>query len=105
MDNVGIVNAAFFIGEAKENSNLKIYDKIMQNSGMFPKGAMNPIIKPLDIDVDIPVVSVAFYAKDANMSKTELYDKVKKIQHHINGLENVAVTELKGGNRHSSTRS
>ncbi|CAI6151676.1 MAG: hypothetical protein SPLUMA1_SPLUMAMAG1_01326 [uncultured Sulfurimonas sp.] len=29
MDNVGIVNAAFFIGEAKEGANLKIYDKIM----------------------------------------------------------------------------
>lgn len=100
MDNVGIVNAAFYIGEAKEDSNLKVYDKIMQNSDMFPKGAMNPIIKPLDIDVDIPVVSVAFYSNDANMSKTELYDKVKDIQHHINGLENVAVTELKGGNKH-----
>ncbi|QOY51067.1 efflux RND transporter permease subunit [Candidatus Sulfurimonas baltica] len=100
MDNVGIVNAAFFIGEEKEGSNLKVYDKIMQNSGMFPKGAMNPIIKPLDIDVDIPVVSVAFYSKNKQMSKTELYDKVKDIQHHINGLNNVAVTELKGGNRH-----
>lgn len=100
MDNVGIVNAAFYIGEQKENSNLKIYDKIMQNSDMFPKGAMNPIIKPLDIDVDIPVVSIAFYSKDANMSKTELYERVKNIQHHINGLSNVAVTELKGGNRH-----
>ncbi|WP_294885848.1 MULTISPECIES: efflux RND transporter permease subunit [unclassified Sulfurimonas] len=100
MDNVGIVNAAFYIGEAKEDSNLKVYDKIMQNSDMFPKGAMNPIIKPLDIDVDIPVVSVAFYSNDANMSKTELYDKVKDIQHRINGLENVAVTELKGGNKH-----
>ncbi len=100
MDNVGVVNAAFFIGEKKEDSNLKVYDKIMQNSGMFPKGAMNPIIKPLDIDVDIPVVSVAFYSKNEAMSKTELYDKVKNIQHHINGLPNVAVTELKGGNRH-----
>ncbi|MFA5461787.1 MAG: efflux RND transporter permease subunit [Sulfurimonas sp.] len=100
MDNVGIVNAAFYIGEQKENSNLKIYDKIMQNSDMFPKGAMNPIIKPLDIDVDIPVVSIAFYSKDANMSKTELYERVRNIQHHINGLSNVAVTELKGGNRH-----
>ncbi|NCO01489.1 MAG: efflux RND transporter permease subunit [Epsilonproteobacteria bacterium] len=100
MDNVGIVNAAFFIGEEKEGSNLKVYDKIMQNSDMFPKGAMNPIIKPLDIDVDIPVVSVAFYANDKNMSKTELYDKVKDIQQQINGLSNVAVTELKGGNRH-----
>jgi len=100
MDNVGIVNAAFFIGEEKENSNLKIYDKIMQNYDMFPKGAMNPIIKPLDIDVDIPVLSIAFYSKDANMSKTELYERVKDIQHHINGLSNVAVTELKGGNKH-----
>ncbi|MCK4737808.1 MAG: efflux RND transporter permease subunit, partial [Sulfurimonas sp.] len=80
--------------------NLKVYDKIMQNSGMFPKGAMNPIIKPLDIDVDIPVVSVAFYSKNEAMSKTELYDKVKDIQHKINGLPNVAVTEIKGGNRH-----
>jgi len=100
MDNVGVVNVAFFIGEAKEDSNLKVYDKIMQNSGMFPKGAMNPIIKPLDIDIDIPIVSVAFYSKNRNMSKTELYDKVQDIQHRINGLENVAVTELKGGNRH-----
>jgi len=100
MDNVGVVNVAFFIGEGKEDSNLKVYDKIMQNSGMFPKGAMNPIIKPLDIDIDIPIVSVAFYSKNRDMSKTELYDKVKDIQHRINGLANVAVTELKGGNRH-----
>jgi multidrug efflux pump subunit AcrB len=99
MDNVGIVNAAFFIGEEKEGSNLKVYDKIMQNSDIFPKGAMNPIIKPLDIDVDIPVVSVAFYSNNEAMSKTELYDKVKKIQHHVNGLNNVAVTEVKGGNK------
>ena len=100
MDNVGVVNAAFFIGEKKEDSNLKIYDKIMQNAGMFPKGAMNPIIKPLDIDIDIPVVTVAFYSQDSSMSKTELYDKVKAIQHHINGLDNVAVTGIKGGNKH-----
>ena len=100
MDNVGIVNVAFYIGEKKEDSNLKVYDKIMQNSDMFPKGAMNPIIKPLDIDVDIPILSVAFYSNNDKMSKTELYDKVKEIQHHINGLNNVAVTEIKGGHKH-----
>jgi len=100
MDNVGIVNIAFYIGEEKENSNLKVYDKIMQNSDMFPKGAMQPMIKPLDIDVDIPIVSIAFYSNNDKMSKTELYDKVKEIQHHINGLNNVAVTEIKGGHKH-----
>ena len=91
MDNVGVVNAAFYIGEEKADSNLKIYDKVMQNMDMLPKSAMQPIIKPLDIDVDIPIVSVAFYSNNPDMDKTELYDKAKKIQHHINGLENVAV--------------
>ena len=99
MDNVGIVNAAFFIGQEKEDSNLKVYDKIMQNSDMFPKGAMNPLIKPLDIDIDIPILTVAFYS-DGTLSQTELYDKVKEIQHKVNGLDNVAVTALKGGHKH-----
>jgi len=100
MDNVGVVNAAFFIGQKKEASNLKIYDKIMQNSDMFPKGAMNPIIKPLDIDIDIPILSIAFYANKKEVKNTELYDKVKDLQYHINGLSNVAVTQLKGGHKH-----
>ncbi|SFV61007.1 RND multidrug efflux transporter; Acriflavin resistance protein [hydrothermal vent metagenome] len=98
MDNVGIVNAAFFIGQKKEASNLKVYDKIMQNSDMFPKGARNPIIKPLDIDIDIPIMSVAFYS-NGKLNQTELYEKVKKIQQKINALKNVAVTALKGGHK------
>ncbi len=100
MDNVAVVNAAFFIGEEKEDSNLKVYDKVLQNMDILPKGAMQPIIKPLDIDVDIPIVSVAFYANKKDMPASELYDKVKAIQHHINGLDNVAVTDVKGGHKH-----
>lgn len=100
MDNVAVINAAFFIGEAKEDSNLKIYDKIMQNMSILPKGAMQPIIKPLDIDVDIPIVSVAFYSNNPKMDPTLLYDHVKEIQHHINGLPNVAVTDIKGAKKH-----
>jgi len=100
MDNVGVVNVAFFIGEEKENANLKVYDKIMQNKDLFPQTAMKPTILPLDIDIDIPIVSVAFFAKDKAMSPTDIFDYAKVIQHHINGLDNVAVTNLKGGHKH-----
>ncbi len=100
MDNVGVVNVAFYIGEEKENSNLKVYDKIMQNKDLFPKTAMKPTILPLDIDIDIPIVSVAFFSTDDRVDKTKLYDYVKEIQHHINGLDNVAVTDIKGGHKH-----
>ena len=100
MDNVGVVNVAFYIGEGKENSNLKVYDKIMQNKDLFPKTALKPTIKPLDIDIDIPIVTVAFFAKDKNMTPTALYDYAKTMQQHINSLKNVAVTDLKGGHEH-----
>lgn len=100
MDNVGVVNVAFLIGEEKADSNLKVYDKIMQNKDLFPKTALNPTIKPLDIDIDIPIVSIAFFASNQEVGATALYDYVKEIQHHINGLENVAVTALKGGHKH-----
>ena len=99
MDNVGIVNASFFIGETKADSNLKVYDKIMQNSRIFPEGAMNPIVKPLDIDIDIPIVTVAFYSNDQKLDETALYNAVKEVQHHINSLPNVAVTDIKGGHK------
>jgi multidrug efflux pump subunit AcrB len=99
MDNVGIVNASFFIGQTKADSNLKVYDKIMQNSGMFPEGAMNPLVKPLDIDIDIPIVTVAFYSNDRKLDETALYNAVKDIQQHINSLHNVAVTSIKGGHK------
>jgi len=99
-DNMAIVNAAFIIGEKKEESNLKIYDKIMQNQHIFPKGTMTPIIKPLDIDIDIPILSIAFYSTDENMSTTTLTDHVKRIQHTINALDNVAVTNIKAAREH-----
>lgn len=100
MDNFAVINAAFYIGEEKEDSNLKVYDKIMQNMDMLPQGAMQPIIKPLDIDIDIPILSVAFFSHNSEMTSSELYDRVKFFQHYINGMENVAVTNIKGGHKH-----
>lgn len=99
MDNMGMVNVSFYIGEDKERSNLKVYDKIMQNYDLFPKGAMHPIIKPLDIDTDIPILSFAFYTKDNKLSQTDLFKRVNDIQHILNRIDNVAVTSTIGGKK------
>ena len=97
MDNVGIVNVMYYIGENREDSNLKLYDKVMQNMDLMPKGVMQPLIRPFDIDIDIPIVTVAFYPKDGSkISDTELFKKVRHIQQKINAVDNVAKTTLKG---------
>ncbi len=100
MDNVGIVNVMYYIGENREDSNLKLYDKVMQNMDLMPKGVMQPLIKPFDIDIDIPIMTVAFYAKDGSkINDAELFKIVRKVQQKLNAAENVAKTTLKGARK------
>jgi len=100
MNNVGMVNVQYFIGENRESSNLKLYDKVMQNMDKLPKGTMPPLVKPFDIDIDIPILTVAFYKLDDTPNDTiKLYKTIRDIQQNINALENVSKTTLKGVKR------
>jgi len=97
MDNVGIINVMYFIGENREDSNLKLYDKVMQNMDKMPKGVMPPIVKPFDIDIDVPIVTVAFYQKESSkLSVVEFNEKIRALEHDIHGIDNVAKTTLHG---------
>ncbi len=96
-DNVGIINVMYTIGENREDSNLKLYDKVMQNMDQLPKGAMQPLIRPFDIDIDIPILTFAFYLKDGSpLNRVDLFKKVRKIQNDFNAVKNVSKTTLKG---------
>ena len=100
MDNVGIVNVMYYIGENREDSNLKLYDKVMQNMDEMPKGVMQPLIKPFDIDIDVPIMSIALYKKEgSNISTVELVEKIKEVQNRLNGIDNVAKTTLQGDHK------
>jgi len=94
---VGIVNVMYYIGEDREISNVKLYDKVMQNMDILPKGAMQPIIKPFDIDIDVPIITIAFYLKDeAKVDQVGLYKIVRDLQQKFNNIENVSKTKLRG---------
>jgi len=99
-NNYGVVSVMYYIGENREDSNLKLYDKVMQNMDLMPKGVMQPLIKPFDIDIDIPIVTVAFYPKKGSkVDDVKLFEMVRKIQQKINAVEHVAKTTLKGARR------
>ncbi|AFL67981.1 efflux RND transporter permease subunit [Sulfurospirillum barnesii] len=103
-DNVGIVNVMYYIGENREASNLKLYDKVMQNMNHLPKGASTPLVRPLDIDIDIPILSIAFYAKDANATDSvALYKRIEAFRNSLGTMPNLAKTELKGEHKEQFT--
>lgn len=95
--NMGIVNVSYLIGENRESSNLKLYDKVMQNLDLLPHGATQPLVKPFDIDIDIPIVSIAFYLKeDSKLNFPALFKEVRGIQQTLSQIENVSKTSLQG---------
>ena len=100
MDNVGVVNVMYYIGENREDSNLKLYDKVMQNMDQMPEGVIQPKIKPFDIDIDVPIITIALFKKDdSKLSIVEFNEKVKDLQHKLNAIDNVAKTTLKGAHK------
>jgi len=100
MHNVGMLNVQYKIGEDRESSNLKLYDKVMQNMDSVPGGAMMPIVKPFDIDIDVPIVTVAFYKKkELGIDHIELYKQIKDIQQDINSIQDISKTTLKGAKK------
>ena len=100
MNNVGMINVQYFIGEDRESSNLKLYDKVMQNMDTMPEGMQLPLVKPFDIDIDIPVVTIAFYQNDgSDKTSSEQYRLVRDIQQDLNAIDNVSKSTLKGIHR------
>ena len=100
MHNFGMVNIQYKIGQNRESSNLKLYDKVMQNMDSLPGGARMPIVKPFDIDIDVPIVTIAFYKKEEkHIDHNILYKIIKDIQQDINSIENISKTTLKGAKK------
>ena len=95
MNNFGMINVQYLIGENREASNLKLYDKVMQNMDQLPAGTLPPLVKPFDID--IPIVTVAFYKLvNQDIDTIKLYETIRELQQNINALDNVSKTTLKG---------
>ena len=100
MNNVGIVNVVYKIGERREDANLKLYDKVMQNMDKMPKGVMQPLVKPFDIDIDIPILTIAFYPlKGTKVNYEKLFKITREIQQKVNAVKNVAKTTLVGAHK------
>ena len=95
-DNVAILNVKFFLGEERDKANFRLYNSVLRNVDVLPRGIMAPIVKTMDIDTDIAIASIAFYPKESSMPMSELYKRVSKIQTKINRIEDVAITDLIG---------
>ena len=94
MDSLGVVSVQFYVGQNKEDSLVKLYDRIMSNLDRMPPGTRQPLIKPVDVD-DVPILTIA-------LSSNALGDqKLRAIAdatlEHLRRVEGVSVSFVHGG--------
>ncbi len=61
MNSLSMVTVKFYVGQDKERSLVKLYDKLMNSMDYAPPGASQPLVKPIDVD-DVPIVAITLSA-------------------------------------------
>lgn len=80
-----VVTVRFFVGEDRERSLVKVWNKVMSNQDAIPQGVTSWIVKPVEID-DVPIVlftlsssSPAYDAAALRRVADEVLDKLGRV--------------------------
>ncbi|MFQ5487689.1 MAG: efflux RND transporter permease subunit [Gammaproteobacteria bacterium] len=93
-DSLGMVTVQFEVGEDKEASLVKLYDRLMHNLDRIPPGASQPLVKPTDVD-DVPILTLTFSSNQH--SDLELKRLVERVKEQLSPLPDISVTDIIGG--------
>jgi multidrug efflux pump subunit AcrB len=88
-----IVTVRFYVGEDRERSLIKLYNKLSQNQDLVPQQVGGWIVKPIEID-DVPVVTLAVTGPT---SDADLRRVAEELVDRLQGIKNTAVTSVVGG--------
>jgi multidrug efflux pump subunit AcrB len=94
---VAIVTVRFFVGEDREDSLIKIYNKVHSNIDQVPAAVAGWVVRPVEID-DVPIVNVTLWS-----DRPDLYDDfalrriAEQLEVRLQGVENVGRTTIIGG--------
>ncbi len=91
-----IVTVRFYVGEHRENSLVKIHNKIAMSVDQVPPGVTGWVVKPIEID-DVPFVNVTLWSKTAD--DFTLRRVAEQVEVALQGVPETARTEVVGGRR------
>ena len=91
-----IVTVRFYVGEERENSLIKLHNKLQMNLDRVPRIVTGWLIKPVEID-DVPILTLALYSD--RYSDYELGRVGEEMVARLSGLENISRSEIYGGRK------
>ena len=93
---MAIITVRFFVGEDREKSLVKLYNKINMNRDIAPSIVKGWVVKPIEID-DVPIVSLTLYSERYN--DHELRRVGEEVMARLSEVKNISRTEVIGGRK------
>ena len=93
-NSAGVVEVQFKVGQPKEASLIRLYDRVMSNLSVLPKDAGTPQIRSIDAD-DVPIVAVTLASRHHDdYALKRLADSMAE---RLHSLDDVSVVQVRGG--------
>jgi len=92
-----IVTVRFYVGEHRENSIVKLYNKIHSNLDQVPSDVTAWVVKPIEVD-DVPIVNVTLWsARPQLVGDHELRRMAEQLQNELQAIPNTNQVRVIGG--------
>jgi multidrug efflux pump subunit AcrB len=91
---LAIVTVRFYVGQNREDSLVKIYNKVQSNTDFIPPTVDGWVVKPVEID-DVPIVNVTLYSD--RYDDAELRRFAEEMEIKLQSVKNTNKTFVLGG--------
>lgn len=92
-----VVTVRFYVSEDREDSLVKLYNKINSNTDQIPPTVESWVVKPIEID-DVPIVIATLWTDQTDLySDHELRRIAEEVQHELQAIPNTNQVWISGG--------
>ena len=92
-----VVTVRFFVGEDREDSLVKIYNKLYSNTDLVPPDVASWVVKPIEID-DVPIVNISLWSTQPDaVGDFELRRIAEELEIELKALRETNRTSIYGG--------
>jgi len=92
-----VVTVRFYVGQDREDSLVKIYNKVFSNSDRIPAMVASWVVKPVEID-DVPIVVATLWSNDPARSDDHMLRRLaEEVQLKLQAIPQTNRVEISGG--------
>ena len=95
-ENEALVTVRFFVGEDREDSLVKVWNKLMSNQDRIPSIVANWSVKPVEID-DVPIVTLTLSSPNPIYDSTSLRRLADEMKDKLSRVEDTGRITVVGG--------